>query len=133
MTITSFDRVSLRILRTDLEKAISEVANKHGITIDMGAMRFSESEFRTKLIATTSSSAEVAQAKTDSSADDLAKLSAMHDLPENLLGRKITVQGSRFTISGAKLSRRKYPFSVTGAKGGKYKMSVEDIRGGLEA
>lgn len=131
MTITSFDRAGLRVLRTDLDAALKAVADKHGITLTVGSMRFSESEVRMKLTANTGSSAELVQAKTDASAADLARLSALYDLPEGLLGRKITVRGSHFTISGAKLSRRKYPFSVIGAQGGKYKMSVDDIRGGL--
>ena len=132
MTITSFDRQNLPGLRRDIDEALKAVADKHGITFAIGRITFSGSEFRAKMTANTGSSADMDQAKAFGTVADLARLSSMHNLPEDLLGRKITVRGSHFTISGVKLSRRKYPFSVTGARGGKYKMSVEDIRGGLD-
>jgi len=125
--ITSFDRTNLRLLRTDLAAALAEVEAKHGIKFTIGNMRFGPNDVRMKLEAATETSDTV----TNTGSADLDRLSTMHNLPDNLLGRKVRFGKQVLTIVGAKLSRPKYPFAVEGVQGGKYKMSVDQIREGL--
>lgn len=125
--ITTFDRTNLQVLRTDLVAALAEVEAKHGIKFTVGNMRFSPNDVRMKLEAATAISDTVA----NTSSVDLDRLSARHNLPDNLLGKKVRFGKQVLTIVGAKMSRPKYPFAVEGVQGGKYKMSVEQIREGL--
>lgn len=127
MTINFFDKTKLRALRVELNTALAEVATKHGIAINLGNMTYDPSEVRVKMTMTAGS----ANGSTPVQSDDLAILSEMHGLPDNLLGRQVRLGNTIYTIRGGKMSRRKYPFTVKGPQGGLYKFTVENIRDGL--
>jgi len=62
-----------------------------------------------------------------------AAAAAALGLPTDCLGKTIILGRSRrFTITAIKLSRPAYPVSATGAQGGRYRLSVEDVLAGLE-
>lgn len=58
MTITNFDKQNLKSLRSDIDKAIKEVADKHGISLSIGSISFTQDRFTTRLTALTKSSTE---------------------------------------------------------------------------
>ena len=63
--VTKFDRPTLAVLRTDIEAALAEVAKKHGITLGIGGMTFTQTTFTTRISA-------VAAAEDASNSDDAA-------------------------------------------------------------
>ena len=135
MTITTFDKTNLRELRDDVTAALQEVARKHNIMIDMGGIRFGENEARCKLTMRSFGGRvmTVADVKAGHKPEEIAvnEIAKRNGLPDNLFGRKVIYGGQTLTVVGAKASRHKYPFVVEGVRGGKYKMSVEQIRNGL--
>lgn len=126
MTIKSFDRTNLQALRNELTVALADIGAKHDIIFTVGNMRFSEGEVRMKVEAKTN-----AAKFSPNSSPDIARLAKMYNLPDDLIGRKVQYGVKIMTIIGAKMSRPKYPFIVEDVLGGKYKMSVNDIRDGL--
>ena len=49
MTTQAFDRNTLKTLRNEINDALNTVANKHGIYLSIGNIRFSSNNFRCKL------------------------------------------------------------------------------------
>jgi hypothetical protein len=110
---------------------LQEIARKHNIMIDLGNIRFSDNEARGKLTMRSFGGRVLTGNPVAATNTDLERIAAKHSLPDNLLGRKIRYGSQILTITGVKASRTKYPFTVEGVRGGKYKMSVEQIREGL--
>lgn len=47
--IKSFDKSNLRILRKDIDSALATIAKKHGISLAIGNISYTDNEFTTKL------------------------------------------------------------------------------------
>jgi hypothetical protein len=47
--ITAFDSSNLKTLRADLDAALAVIAEKHGITLEIGRIGFSAGEFRAQM------------------------------------------------------------------------------------
>lgn len=52
MTISKFDKPTLRSLREDVDQALRAVAEKHGITLSLGSIKFDATSFTGQLKAT---------------------------------------------------------------------------------
>ncbi len=62
---------------------------------------------------------------------DFAKAARQIGLPEDCLGKTFKHWGTTLTITGIRTSRWRYPVSVQGPQGGKYKMDVASVLNGL--
>jgi len=131
MTITTFNKPALRVLREDLDAALEAVAMKHGIELELGNIRFDASSFTAKVSANTKAAANAPAPTSADGTVDLQSVAFGNVLPESLRGRKFRAGTTTFTLTGVKSSRRKYPFSAEGPKGGRYKFSVKDVQNGL--
>jgi hypothetical protein len=141
MSISNFDRVSVRDFRAELIEALEVLAAKHDISFDVGRITFNNDSARMKLTATTNApalnfvnpvmptSSSVHSGSVDPAIDAIA---TANGLPVGLKGRKVKHYNTVYTIDSVKPSRYKYPFMVIGPQGGRYKMSVAQIREGLD-
>lgn len=132
MTISTFSRQNVKTLRSDLEIALAAVEKAHGINLELGNMRFSNSEVRVTLTVNT----KVASGLTQTAAPTGGKIDfdavvQSKVLPAALEGRKFRTGGSTFTLTGVKPNRWKYPFQGTGVRGGRYKFTKEQVQNGL--
>jgi hypothetical protein len=120
----TFNKANLRTIRADLEKAIGDVLAKHGAVGSLGGIRFTDREFGTRLTVSipTESVASVAA---------LQKVARLNALPQDLVNKKFTVNGTVFTLTNVKGNRPKYPFIGMGPRGGWYKFTVEEVATGL--
>lgn len=48
-TIKQFDKVNLKVIRKDIDAALKEVMQKHGIDLSIGNISFSSGKFTTRL------------------------------------------------------------------------------------
>lgn len=129
MKITTFNKPTLRLLRGEINDALSAVASKYGIRFEIGNMRYDSQGFRTTLSAAVVSTAP---APTNEDGEvDLLSVSFGDTLPANLQGRKFTAGGTTYTLIGVSSRRRQYPFSGEGPQGGKYKFTLDQVQYGL--
>lgn len=49
MTIQTFNTSNLKVLRTDIDAALAEVAKKHGISLSLGKMTYGSGNFTAKV------------------------------------------------------------------------------------
>jgi len=123
MTITNFDKPTLRKLRDDLQAAVAAVASQHGININVGNARFDSTTVTFKLNCVTLGSDGVAQTK---ESKDLATWYPQY------VGKSVTLRGRGKTLAGTvvgyKSRGRKYPFLVEASDGKTYKVDENCVR-----
>lgn len=118
----------LKVMRVDINKALEAVGEKHGCTLELGSIRYSEDSFEGKLSCTMNAADGSKVSK-----NALLWNTSCHlfGFEKEDLGREFTVRGKTFTISGLKPSNRKYPI-LADQGGGTYKFNDEDVLRYLE-
>lgn len=120
------DKRKARAIAADIEKALAKIGARHGGTFKYNGGRFcsADGSFQPKIEFN----------ETDGSG---VSIKATTDL-DTLFGGKVSVgtkfrspTGATYTVTGAKLSRYKYPVSGKGVRGGNYKFTREDVLNGL--
>jgi hypothetical protein len=125
MKIDRFDRTNLGLLRSDLEAALAGVAKKYGVSLNLGAGRFSSDNVTFKL----EGAVIRAEGVVTKEAAAFKSYAEIWGLEPGDLG-KTFVQGRKtFQIVGAKPSSHKYPILAKELGTNKsYKFTVADIR-----
>ena len=127
MTITAFDRANLRSMREEITLALKPLADKHGIIIDLGNIRFSGEEFKAQVIGKTV--AVTGPAPLGSSpgyaspipAAPVSSVLALRCARDSLDPNKPNVKG--WKIVDYKAGNHKYPWIVAARSGTRYKIS----------
>jgi len=123
MKISSFDRQTLRSLRTDLDSAMAAIASKYGIQLSAGNISFTSETATIKVQAGIIKNGAVmtAEAKAFDQYKRLVGLGAFN------VGDSINIQGKQYTITGYKPRSRKSPVCIT-REGRGYKVSVDMVK-----
>jgi hypothetical protein len=128
-TLTKINRSNAKTLRAETEQALQAVADKYGLSVNIGNGRFNDDQYRAKfefnVAAQTTAPGSPAVSKKDVAA--AKKLG----LPEDIIGRQFKSGRTTYTVSGFNLRRRKYPVSGIGPKGGRYKFPADAVQRGL--
>jgi len=122
----SFDTPLCRLIAADVVEALKAVGEKHGMTITYEGGRYGDYTLDMKLKATITTEG--------GQPGDFAKHARLIGLPEDCWGKTFVSLGSgeSATITGIKLSRRKYPVSATTERGRQIKCPVAMVKHGLE-
>lgn len=115
-TINQFDRSNLKDLRAEISAALTAVAQKHGISLEITNIRFSSNEFSTKLKAYTNTQSPVVPYIPIPGASTSPSI-----FNRSLIGKKFRFRGNEYTIADLKPSRPKYPVVGVSARGARYK------------
>lgn len=144
----SFTHASVRALRAEIDAALKQVADKHGLIMGLGNARFSPTEMHfTKLsivpkVTPTVNSLQTAStpSATSNGVDPyqtleiraFISLAFQFGLKKEWLGKQFLGNGgTRYTIVGLKPSYRKYPVIAVGPQGGRYKIPADTVRRGI--
>ena len=145
----SFTRHAIQSLRTDLEAAIKQVADKHNLIIGLGNARFSAAEVTfTKLTAVPKIPTQVTQNSITSSvagnsiqqgmdpyntleSREYLNLGYTYGLPKNWLGKTFRTTQGTYTLIGLKSSYKKYPVIGVSARGTRYKFAASSVKAGI--
>jgi len=103
MTIEKFDRDILKLLRTDIDKALLEVGNKYGINLKMGNISFTEEEFSGKV------KAAVANKKEQNEEEKFKNTCRLVGLTAEDFGMVFVLNGKTYVVCAIDLNKRKYP------------------------
>lgn len=108
-----FTRTNLASLRTDIEKALNEVGQKHQIALTIGNIRFSANEFRTKLEAfianDTGNTVGAKDVRSLKEYNDLKENGSLFGLSESDYGKTFMSQGRVYKIVGLNSNAPKFP------------------------
>lgn len=133
--VKSFDRANLKDIRADLNTALAAVAKKHGITLDVGNIRFDATSFSTKLIATVAATGSTATTAAPAGVNptwvaNFKKYAVMFGLKPTDLNKQIKYAGKTVTIVGIR-PKANYPLVIQRATGGLVAVSAEAVKSAL--
>ena len=118
MSITEFDRPTLRALRGEIAAALKAVATKHGIALTAAGVSFDAQRFTLKI--------EGAVIGADGKAGSFAQHAHLFGLAPGDLGKRIMLGGKRFTIVGLRPNARKRPVLLEDANGNRNVVASAD-------
>jgi len=121
MTISNFDKTTVKALRTAMNQALASVEAEYGIKINAGNASFSGNEVTFKVKANTVGDSGQAQTKEASNWDMMASVNGLGHLS---VGDEVILQGKSFTIKGWNTRARKSPINIEDASGRGYKCSI---------
>jgi hypothetical protein len=124
MKITQFQDSNLRALRADINAALKQISEKHGIDMSIGTMSYSL--YKTTCRITMETKKEVSASSTPSVNADAVYLS-LFDLPADAFERQFSIQGTVFKLVGLKPNRPKNPCLIERVKDGKKFKCGENI------
>lgn len=118
--MTTFTNSNLKTIRADIADALNAVNKKHGITLNLGNIRYSDSEFSGKLTGSgATNSTDVARLKFE-------KYAISFGIKAKAFGEIFTSRGDTFKIVGIKERSYKYPVLAKNVANGKtYKLPVD--------
>lgn len=126
----SFDRDLARAISRDIENALRDVAEKHGVTIKAGGGRFTAETFDLKLNIVAKATDGSVQTK-----EALAwnKLAAAYGFKAEDLGRKFYTNGETYVVTGLKPNAKKFPVLARKQSNGvMYKFAAHSVKAALE-
>lgn len=114
----NFNEREFNSFREDLSKVVKELEEKYGVTIKPGKITYSDAAFDIKLIVT-KEGRNVEQ-------EDFLKYCSYYGFSKDDLGKKITLDGDEYVITGMKPSRRKFPIVIQSLNSGKSMLATID-------
>lgn len=127
----TFDRSNLKTIRNDIDAALAAVEKKHGIKFNLGNIRYSANDFRTKLECVSVTSAN--GAPVDADKVKFEQNAFLFGVKKDAFGKSFTSHGRRFTITGINPRAKRYPVTAVGPQGGGYKFPVDSLPAKLRA
>lgn len=128
MKINQFDRSVCRTVREAVEKALNDIAPDLGVTFGTSSGSFTNDSFSFKVTSkvglTTDSDGNAMSHSEREFIENAAKLGLRPDY----LGKRFNIRGKVLKITGAKMSRYRYPINVEGPQGGRYKMAAAELQ-----
>jgi hypothetical protein len=123
-------RDAMLALRADLDAAVRQVGERHGLKIQTGRATFSAECATFKVEVATIGQSGTVQTKEASAFKQLAQA---YGLKAEHLGASFDQGGKTYTITGLKTKAHAYPILAKGQDGKTYKFPVEMVRRALNA
>jgi hypothetical protein len=113
----------IRVINADVQEALKAVAERHGVKISLGSTSYSKAEYSTKLIVKSPDADKV-------SGEESKQYAHLLGLPEDVIGRKFTLQGKEFEVIRLDLAKPKNPVIIRkpGTESPTYKISVDTLK-----
>src|SRR5262245_28318173 len=104
--IQTFDRTNLRALREELDASLAAIGKKHGVSFQIGKIRFQETTFKASIeCSTTGTNGEV----NDPRRQAYVNYAQMFGLKAEWLDRPFVFAGETFTVCGLKPKATRLP------------------------
>jgi hypothetical protein len=129
LNISSLNKDAVQELSKEIEKAVQDVADKHGLVIKMGSGSYTQNNATLKVeIAVKSLDGTVATKE----ASSFKALCTFYGLQESDLGRTFTSRGSLYVITGLASKSRTNPILATRQTDNKlFKFPVDSVKKAL--
>lgn len=120
----AFSRPMIKQLRDEITEALKPLAEKHGISFDMGSISFSSDSFSVSLKGKTLDESGVPVVDTTT----FTRYCSLFGLKPEDLGRKFVSRGHTFEITGLNPNRPRYPISARRSDGKLFKFARAGIQ-----
>lgn len=121
MTISNFDKPSIKAIRVAMDAALAKVSKEYGIKISTGNARFTQDEVTFNVKANVIGTGGLVKTKEAQAWDLYANLKGLGHIS---VGDTVKLQGQSFTIKGYNTRARKSPINIEDSQGRGYKCSV---------
>jgi len=123
--MSKFDRSKVREIHKDINDALRQIAQKHGMTsLSTGTLSFDETKFTVRV--TGVAALDAFSTKT------VSEIQTGVTSPLALMNKSfVTTSGKRFTVCDYKPANRKYPIIGKNEAGTRYKFTVAQVKLGL--
>jgi hypothetical protein len=118
-------RQKIRTVQEKIQRAIAEIEKEEQVKISFGTRSFNNAEYSTKMTVKT-----VAKDKSTMKAVGSVNkvMSQSYGFDENIIGKQFTNGNGTHTIIEFKTRNRKYPIITECSNGGRYKLSVGQVK-----
>jgi hypothetical protein len=116
-----FNPHSLKVMRTEISDALQAVANRHGVTFELGNIGYTPSSFNVRLEAK----------RPESDQRQFEQYAADFGLKPSDFGATFVCNGTKYTISGINPRSRTYPIIVTREDGESSRFREDAVRKAL--
>lgn len=112
------DRKTIKSIRADLDTAFATIEQKYGVEFSLGAIRFSDTDFRSTL--------RCKSADSDADRKIFERNALRVGLKKTSFGKTFKYVGRDYRVVGVNTRAKKYPVQVEDvATGGRYKMGLD--------
>lgn len=118
--VTTFNRQNIRQINAEMEAALKAIANKYGVEVNLGSIRFTGANFTTKIQVATVAEGGITMSK---EATDFNRYKTILGINMEL-GNEFERNGNTYTIVGLKPRSKKYPVLAKCSDGKTYKLPV---------
>lgn len=123
----NFNKQTLKIMRQDIDSALEAVAKKHGVSFKLGNIRYTGSDFRTKLECFAGDASDAAQQAFERDAWRVG-------VKKTAFGQTFTQGNITYKITGINTRAKKYPIKAESMNRGKrYKFPVSSLPANLRS
>jgi len=120
--MNNFTNTNLDQIRADIKKALNEIGQKHGISLDMGNISYESTKFSSKITGTVGDGSEHAK-------KEFERNCWRYQIPESWYGKQFTADGQTFEITGITTRARKNPINFKDVKTNKsYKAAASYVK-----
>ena len=131
-TIKEFDKLNLKEVRDEIDKALIPVGQRFGITLNIENINYTPAQFSTKL------KGLIATQQATGGGKDAANQTAFEMNCERFgllptdFGLTFLTNGDRYTVVGINAKAPKYPIICEKEDGSRYRLTARTVKEGLE-
>lgn len=119
------NREKVRTIQDKIQKAISQIEKEEDVSISFGTRNFTETQYTTKMVVKSTAKDERTIKAVQSENETLSK---SYGFNQNIIGKKITIQGMNLTITSFKTRNRKFPIIAETTAGKSYKLTPSQVK-----
>ena len=124
MKITGFDRTNCKLMRQEIDQALSVVGQKYGVSFEGGNIRFTSHSFSMKLTGNVVDKSMPAGGKTS---NDFNLYCRQFGLEPSDLGRVFNHRGTAYKVAGLKPQSYKFPILGERYDGKRFKFMASTV------
>ena len=122
-----FDKINLQFLRNEIDTALKAVGEKHNLTLGIGNVSYSPSQFTTTLTVTIGDGSDHERKEFENA------VMYRNDIPKDWYGKTFIDGGVTYKIIGVKSRSPKMPMVYVNVKtGGTYKSTIDYLKSKLK-
>lgn len=121
--IKVFDKTTCRLLSQEIDKALADVAIRHGLTVRPAGGQFSETTFTAKVELRLAQSNPASQ---EAEQNEFARYCVFYGLEPKHYGMKLVTTRGEMTLVGFEIKRPKFPIKVRDSAG-KLRLFTADV------
>lgn len=119
-----FTKPELKNFREDFSSAVKELEKKYGVSIELGSITYTANDFHAKMEV----KKNVVEGNISYDQAEFEKYCMIFGLTKDFYGKKFSMNGKTFTVSGINTKAHKMPVLATCDDGKTYKFASDTVK-----